>query len=397
MARAETETLLSIDQWARIMGLSLWEINQFGAGFPEGTQEDGSCSDVTYQYEWQRDHLAREEIARTIAKAELMVADWLGFYPAPKYITGEQLNTFSERGYAFRYGARLLTWHRTGTNYRKVTAFGSLARTLIDNVAAVTASDPDGDNVNELFTVTVTTSVTDTNEIGVYLSSGDRLGESVSEKWRIRPVNVSISGGTATITGHRALLAKPTKTNIVNPLSLDVTDNANYVTTVAVYRIYTDTTAQGTAYWNYTATDTITQPSTATSHSLKFSDDNQALGQIFVTWDDDGTASGYRAPDRVLANYVSGIPLVNGDMSPDYQQIIAYLATGILADNKCGCERSAQIIAYWKRDITESINTSDTGRPPTPIEQDCPFGYTRGALWAWQRLRKKQEYNVYVI
>ena len=398
MARADVTTLLPLDSWAKIMGLSLWEFNQIGEGFPDGAQPEGECGEVFFQHEWQRDRLSREEIAKTIAEAELMVADWLGFYPAPKYITGEPVEAFAQRGYAFRFGAPLLTWNSISTRYKKISGTGALARTLINDTAAVTASDPDNDSVNELFTVIANAgSITDANQIGVYFSSADRLGEAVAEKWRIRPVNISISGGTATITGHRSLLVKPIKTTPVNPEPLDVGTAGNFATTVAVYRVYTDTTQQGTAYWDYTATSMLTQPSAVTSKSLVFADDNQAEGQLFVTWDDDGTAAGFRAPDRVLANYVSGVPLVNGEMHPDYAGIVAHLATAKLTHEACGCERSNRIIAHWRRDITIGTGENDPGRPPTAVEEDCPFGYERGALWAWLRLKKKQEFNVHII
>lgn len=397
MAHATTETLLPLSTWARIMGLSLWELNQVGDGFPTSTQSDGSCTDVWYQDAWQRDRLSREELARTIARAEMMVADYLGYFPAPKYLTNEPLQPSLERYYAGGLGTHGLDWHRVGTRYRHMTAAGVRAYTLIDNAAAVTASDPDSDGVDELFTVTVATSVTDNDQIGVYFSSADRFSEAIGEQWRIRPVTVTISGGNATITGHRALLVKPIKQTIVNPDNLDVTTAANFVTTVAIYRVYTDTTQQGTAYWDYTATDTLSEPSSATSKSLKFMDDVQSEGRLFVTWNDDGGASGYRAPDRTYANYVSGLPLINGQMHPDFQVIIAYLTTGLLPQDSCGCERTDRLIAYWRRDVTIGTGQNDPGRFPTAEEVGCPFGYTRGALWAWERLKKKRESNIWII
>lgn len=398
MARAETDTLLPLDSWARIMGLSLWEFNQLGYNFPDGAQGEGACGDVFYQEEPQRDRLSRGEVASVIRDAELMVADFLGFFPAPKYIVNEPLKPSLERYYAGGIGTSGLDFHRVGMKYSKVANAGVRAYTLINDVAAVTATDADNDGVKERFTVSANVgSITDINEVGVYFSSGDRMGEDVGEGWRIRPVSISISGGTATIRGHRSLLVKPSKTTPVNPQNLDVTEDGNYVTTLAVHRVYTDTTQQGTARWNYTVTSPLTEPTIATTKSLKFMDDEQSEGRLFVTWNDDGSASGYRAPDETLANYVCGLPLINGQMDEDYAKIIAHLTTGFLPEEACGCERSERIIAYWRRDVTIGTGQNDPGRFPTAEEQGCPFGYTRGALWAWHRLKKKREYTIRVI
>ena len=76
MARAETATLLPIDTWAAIMGVSPWWTNQGGEGIPGGGAQ---CAHVMMQYPWHGDFLSREEIARSIAKAEGEIAEFRRF------------------------------------------------------------------------------------------------------------------------------------------------------------------------------------------------------------------------------------------------------------------------------------------------------------------------------
>ena len=82
MARAETITLLPQDRYATIMhlGNGNCHFNQVEGG---KVPMRSGCDDVWDQPE-------REELAWTIATAEEMIAAELGFWPAPKWIVGEE-------------------------------------------------------------------------------------------------------------------------------------------------------------------------------------------------------------------------------------------------------------------------------------------------------------------
>src|SRR4051812_49959004 len=87
MARASTPTLMPLDTWAKIMGVSPWWFNQIGDGF--AVADTAQCEHIFKQFSWQGDFLSREEIARSIEMAEDLIATESGYWPAPKYFTDE--------------------------------------------------------------------------------------------------------------------------------------------------------------------------------------------------------------------------------------------------------------------------------------------------------------------
>lgn len=388
-------TLLSIYEWGDVMGISPWELAQIGEGFP--TVNHAQCGHVVFRYAWQQDYLCREELAHTIAKAEEAVAEQLNFWPAPKWITNEvqpypRPHNRMLYGYA---GTPRGQWKALQVNWGKVQGGGLMARTLISAAGAVVMSDNDGDTINDRFTVTVATTITDPDEIAIYYAAADRNSEPLEEVWRIRPVNVVISGGNAVITGHPSLLVKPDLESVVDPLILDVTVATNFVTTVEVYRLYLDTTstvadpAQGTALWE--DPDCEIPPCSSSWLPLCQIPRNAEMGMIAVDFWQGNTfcPPQDREPDRVNLNYVAGEPLVNGRMSRAMADVVAHLTTAWLPVDKCGCERADRIIAYWR--AIEAVDTK--GVVPITLKQldNNPFGVQRGALWAWQRVEQLRQ------
>lgn len=388
--RASTETLLSLFEWGELMGVSPWELAQFASP----TEHSAQCETVFFQYQWQQDFLSREEVAATIEKAEAAVADALRFWPAPRYLaqTVSVPRPYNRLVYG---GARTPRgqWKALTLDYGMVQGGGSLARTLISAGEALARTDEDGDGVDETFTTAIVTDVTDPDEIGVYYTAADRNGAPVDETWRIRPVQVTINGGIATIRSHAALLVPPDKTTNVNPEQLDVADNDNYVATVDVYRVYRDTTAtdatpaQGWALWDApSGNHSAVPPTLQTTRAIAIGERFAEAGQVYAAYSDPAGCYGWREPDRVRVNYLAGVPRVNGRMARPMADIVAHLATGWLPAEKCGCERSNRIIAFW-RELPTQASDGTPGRPLTAEEVNNPFGPTRGAIWAWQRVK----------
>ena len=88
MARASTDTLLSLDRYAAVLGIPPPHFNQGFSNviFPI----TASCPAVWFQYAWQNyDSVSREDLALEIANAEQDIADVLGYWPAPKWIAQE--------------------------------------------------------------------------------------------------------------------------------------------------------------------------------------------------------------------------------------------------------------------------------------------------------------------
>lgn len=402
MARSQYTTLLSIDEWAAQMQIDPFTINQFGTGFPDDSRIGigNNCNDVFYQSGWQFDALSRDEIALAIQKAEDMLAKALTFYPAPKYIVQEQikyprnprhyghygLSAWSELpygyGYPYPYHAAVQTrWH-------KVWGGGTLARTLIGDTANLALSDTDNDGVFDTFTASLTVpDGTDANEIGVYFRAADRVpaNDAIAEQWRIRPVKVTVSGTTATISGHSALLAKPVLQTGVDVAPLDVSDVTHYVDEVTVYRVFRDSDNSGSAFWETYdgCTDT---PCSLEEQAICIGDRHSRMGQVFIGYEAADCCNQWRAPDQVTLNYLAGEALASdGRMQPIYAQYVAHLATGLLASATCGCDRFKRIIDYWRFDASV-VALKLGGRALTAQESDSPFGYSRGALWVWARM-----------
>lgn len=398
MARASTPTLVPLDTWAQLMGINPFEFNQIGAGFPAEFIQT-QCSEVFFQHPWQGggSYLSREEIARTMQRAEYAIAQELGYWPAPKYVVGEQVqNQGKGLGYQayYDYTSAKLRWKR-------IRASGVEARTVIRIGAAVVVSDNDGDGVDDLFTVTAATTVTDIDEIAIYFSAADRNNADIDETWRIRPVNVSITGGTVTITGHPSLLVKPDLTSTYTASVLDVTVDANFVSTVDVYRRYTDDTAtlaepnQGIAI--YDDPDCTDEPCENQYHAICMGHLNSDAGVVMFRYSDTDTSHILPGtPDRFQVNYLSGARLVNGNVDPEMADIVAHLTTAWLPTGQCGCERSNRIIDYW-RDLPRAGEIRSSNPFMSFKKMDYPFGNERGAIYAYERLQMLRSTGAVIV
>jgi len=409
-------TLLSLNEWASILGIDLFTFNQIGSGFPSGSSigvDSGSCNNVWFNEEWQFNNISRSEVAKAIANAEDMLAKRLGFYPAPKFIYQEKHQyPIPRTPYAWGGGAWSWGWGfpyalpkvpSVQLNFTKVLGGGILARTfiadtinltLIDSTTGIAAVAP---AINDMFTCSVATTITDTSEIGAYFRAADRspINNAITETWRVRPIDVSITGGVATITGHSSLLVKPQLETIVNPVALDVTIATNFVSQLSVYRVYRDdisTDSQGIAFWeNLTDNCADDPPCTLSEASLCIGDRNGSRGQVFVGFTEADCCLNWRNPDQVLINYLSGERLVNNRINPDYARQIAYLAASLLPSESCGCQRSDRLINYWREDVTNPPN-DQAPRMLTEHELRSPFGFTRGSLYVWNRIPENENF-----
>lgn len=392
MARASVETLLPLDTWAQILGINPFEFNQIATGLPP-TGLHKACAHVFFQFPWQKDYLSREEIAQAIADAERMMAEQLRFFPAPKYFVGEvvpyprpyQRNLF---GYA---GTPRFEWKRVQLTWHRYQAAGLMNRTFIGN-GTIVMSDPDNDGFNELFTITIPTALTDPYEIGVYFTAADRNNATIDETWRVRPVNVTISGGNAIITGGLWQLVVPDLTLEYAPEGLSATTAANFVTELEVYRVFTDTTAddsnpnQGIAEWDVTPGC----EGGGCGFQIKPICLSEWDAPNSVVWPAFGVPCAWpqnREPDRLNVNYLAGLPLINGQMQPQMARAVTYLSASLLASEKCGCERSNRILDYWRNPINTITGGQDRGFTQHELEAN-PFDAipSRGSMFAWKRV-----------
>lgn len=389
MAWADTYTLLPLDQWAEIMGVDLWEFNQIDAP----TRRSAGCDSVWFQHPWQAsDFLTRDVLAQAIADAERQLADVLGYWPGPKYIFAERV-TYPQ-SYDILHLPTAYTprgnWKAVNLQWGRFISGGQLNRTAIDEAPVITI-DRDGDGVEDRFELSLDVSAhtDDPDEIGVYFTDTDRLGEPLSEKWRIRPVTVTITSGTATISGHVSQVILPALQTVTNPHKQDP-QKSIFVENLQVMRVFTDTTAdtnmQGVAIWDVPPAKSGTEATPQIQvKAIQFGSRLDAVGRPYLTFGQPCDWPYAWAPDRVQANYLAGVPLERGRVPGEYARLIAYLATALLPSAKCGCEYSNRIIDHWRMLVTEG----ETGREFTQKEIDeNPFGEPRrGALYAWKRCR----------
>lgn len=394
MARASTPTLLPLDTWAAILGISPWEFN--GCLYP--AKKSNQCKSIFQQFQWQQEHLSREEVAQAIADAEQMIADELLYWPAPKYFV-DAVVSYPRPARRDVYGLGVtprgepkpvqLPWGH-------VISGGLLNRTLIDTITGgdLAAVDLDGDAVKETFTATISdpaiSSITDPNELGLYFAAADRHGEDVHETWRLRPLRVSISGDTATFTGHRTLLVKPSPEFGVSPAEQDAGQDSIYVTSLECYRAFTNTAStddqpyQGVAMWNNDPA--CTQNCTFSIAPLCLGHYQNAQGSVTASFGPicDWPFS-YREPDRLQVNFVAGLALENGQMQSEMARCVTYLSTALLANEKCGCEQSNRILDYWRSRV---VRFEDGSAKATAYANSTnPFPATNGGVWAWKRVK----------
>ncbi len=405
MARCSTPTGLSIDEWAAILGWSPWEINQCSYPFPKSAQ----CSDVTYQFAYQYDHLSREEIGEAIADAERMLADELLYWPSPQYFTNEVVQyPRPHQKSSFGYGGTIRgEWKTIKLRWNKVTSGGTFNRTHIGTIAGgdLTAIDEDGDGVDETFQAVITDAtigtLDDPYEIGLYFVAANRHGQAIDESWRVRPITVSITGNTATITGHRTLLINPETEFAANAAKLDPSVAGNYVTSLECYRVFTDTTAtaalpyQGVAEWK--TEPECTQNCTFEIKELCLGQDINDQGRVFASFGSPSTwPYSYRDPDRLSVNYVAGLPLENGQMNSEMARIVAYLSVSLLANEKCGCDRSNRILDRWRKPVTRFEDNNGAGAQSFQMGSS-PFPMTVGGQYAWNRVKRMRDIEVVSI
>lgn len=402
MARCSTYTGLPLDTWAAILGISPWEFNQ--CKFP--VAKSAQCKDVIYQFPWQHDHLSREEIGEAIASAERMLADELLYWPYPRYIVGETqpYPRPHQRQYFGYSGTPRGEWKTIDLNWKKIISPGVFNRTHIATIqgADLVRTDEDGDGIKETFTATITAAaigtITDPNELALYFVATDRHTEALSEQWRIRPVVVSISGNTATIRGHATLLVNPEIEFRVGSNEFDSSLDATYVTSVDLYRVFTDTTAtaalpyQGVAEWK--TIPGCTQNCTFTIKELCLGETNFEMGQVFASFGAPSTWPFYdREPDRVNVNYVAGAALNNGQIQDELAKMITYLSVSLLANEKCGCDRSNRILAKWRQPVLRFEDNNGEGASAF-TRNNTNFPMTAGGQYAWQRVRRMKEVEV---
>jgi len=403
VARSETRTLLSLDRFARVLGANPLHFN----GVVHDLAPATTCGQPLMQYDWQTaDGVSREAIALAIADAEARISEYLKFKPLPVFEVDER------HSIGRPLDPTLFAYKMVGAGYQSIAtemdwghlvAGGIEQRTAIALNAVVTYSDDDGDGYKEKATLTIGTTVTDPNEIALFMP-----GESGAPEFEVRPIKVTISGGSATIVARREQLVIPDLfERLDSNKAIDGSNDANFLPTADVYRIWHDPSQQVQFLWennfgscgcgisacptcflsaqfgcttvrDYRLGLITGQPAVWNDVTLNFESTYYAIG---------------RSPDRARFWYRAGYrdktrarPFQEMDLR--YERAIAAYAVTFLDRPFCGCDNVENITNRWKEDLAKVSPEVGTSRLSAKW-LDNPLGTTQGALHAWRLIRNQ--------
>ena len=429
MARASTYTLLSLDRFFTLTGNNPVHAN--GGRGETYFSNTNSCNDIFYQYMWQnQDNVSREEIALAIKQAEDQISTVLNYSPAPHWIE-QEIRNYPQyfRPDAYSWGMSDVRGMPKSVQLTegKFIEGGRRALTLVDDAVTVTYSDADNDGFDETATITASTSLTDKCEIKVYYA-----GKEGAADWEIRPArSVTLSGGVVTFVFWSWQLFKPTLLDAFprstpptneNPYGVqpvDIESVSSYVTTVDIYREYTDTTAvSATFYWERVgllnagislggwccgscgntgcpACEFITQDgciivkdangTNVVPTPASYDSDNSQwdFSYLLACRNPDLVKFWYRAGEQ-SQDFIAGRtcdPLSNW-----YAEAIAMLATALVPRPFCTCNNSLTLTNQWQRDLSFTGSREAGSFTVSQADLDNPFGTRYGAVQAWKKV-----------
>lgn len=406
MAIATTRTLLPLDRFAAIAGIHPCHFNQVTiADLAPATV----CDMPVVKYSWQNaDAVGREEIAQAIADAEAILELHAGFSPAPRWVADERVpgirplwpelfngNARNVRGMA--------TSLRTKLGY--VISGGIEGKTLIQSADAIVYTDPNGDGYFETATIITPTTVLEPEEIAIYYP-----GKSGQDAYEIRPIQVTIAGSNATIVCRREQLVLESLQESFDARAVDGLDNANFLTTVDVYRHYNNPEQQVQFMWEGCACNG--EGCAACSHATQYGcllARDYKLGIVVphpATWDPTSNAfdtscySVSRAPEQARLWYYAGYrdmrsSTPNISMSSEWERAVTYLALSLLDRPLCACKPLEAFVSYWKEDLSynQASTAVSTSFTLSRRRLDNPIGTTRGALNAWRLIQRTRIFD----
>ena len=407
MARAETPTKLSLDRWAAIMEIHPLHFNQVTLTI-DGTPLTTGCHQPWLQHGWQSaDRISREEIAMAIAQAEALIEDLLHYRLLPTWETNEWCSTIRPfrpelvnvsvtdvRGYPQIVQAK----------WRHFITPGIRGHDLIEaNVDIDWGSTYPPIAYEDTGTVTVVTAVTDPCELRIYYP-----GKAGADGWEIRPINVTIAGGSAIITFRRELAVLESVQENLIAQAVDGTDDDNFLTTVDVGRVWSDPQTQATLMWEAVpgtcncgdVSCAVCQftVQTACLHS-RGEPVNSLLAYTPADWDADENAWAYkeysvgRQPDIVRIFYLAGLRDLHRacpqrQMDQAWERSVAQFAAALLDRPVCACANVTNRLNQWRADLAFSTGATELASySMSKSDLDNPLGTTRGAVAAWKRVR----------
>lgn len=293
--------------------------------------------------------LGREDIRLALSEAENAIVQYMGYDIAPRYrsetLPYSGLPLQLPHGYVRALGTEMLNW---------------ITETTVQYL------DRDGDGIKETFEITFATTITDPDEIVVFFIAADRID---AEPIEIKPIDISISAGTATITGRSWLMVRPINYHGYNLGALDPDVPGVQAATVDVFRRTADSTNAITV--NYANGET---------HTLLATDPiivDTRLGMIGLNsycrvWP---SHCGY--PVSLTVNYVAG-----WHAPQDWYRAVCALAATYMEGGICSCDVALKRLHYWRQDMNKM--TAEQISITQPLQYSNPLGTKIGHDLAWR-------------
>lgn len=415
---------LPLDSFRRILGYNPWHF--WGFDTSSIRPMTSKCNGLVMEYAWQdADIIGRSDMRREIQRAEQRLKNLLGYRPGPEFVEvtlpyprlqDARMNRLVPVDASNR---RLAVYAGEGM----IRAVGKMTRVVIDPAAAVTYDDLDGDGLDETFTISAATAlVSDPSEVAIYVPAAERVDDlSISERWRITPINVTIAGGVVTITGKAWIMARPILyEGLLAQAGIDPTDANNFLDEVELYRLYADpdgtTTddSQAVLIWESMpiprcasaccgfSTPTVSDPA-AVGYAIARSGIRDARRGLLTpgesVWNTDGTWSDIswdacREPDRVILRFYAGAyldsldgPTVQPGLNIRFDEIITRLAIAGMTRRLCACEEANQEWYRWQFDLSRSAGVNDEQYSISPEDLNNPLGTRAGEVHAWKAIK----------
>jgi hypothetical protein len=211
-------------------------------------------------------------------------------------------------------------------------------------------------------------------------------------------VSVVFSSGTATITLRREQCVEEEFLETYGDVeTVEGTDDANFLSTVDVGRVYLDPTAPMAFLWNdgcACGCEVCVHATQGGCLTVIDSKNGVVVAQPATYAAGLWTHSVYnpcRLPDSARLWYRGGLaynPTNYNVLDPEWERAIAYLAVSMLDRPLCSCNSMEKASVYWSEDLSLVTASShfQTGRMSNI---DNPLGSTRGALHAWRLITQQ--------
>ncbi len=406
--RTDVLTKLPLATWAQMLGI--YPLHFGGVALES---EVVRCTDGWFQQNWQDfDRTSREEVAEAIARAEADIEHELGYRLLPTWEQEEWSPTVRPvLPELFNLNARNLRAFGTTveTEWHWMISGGRRESTVIEEGSTITWSDTRAPAAYEdLGTVTSPALDADVtaDEVRVYYP-----GHDGDERWRIRPISVSIDSATliATITFDRHLvIAESFMTGLALVAADDSslrpangTEDADFISEVDIYWVRNDPSEQVTLQWEPgpEASRVVTDYATQTgSFILRGGPRLSNIAFFPGTWNatlerfDAAALSVGRIPDSLRLWYYAGLRDRNqaspiDTMDPDWARTVAIYSASMLDRTPCQC--STGWWERWSQDMAFLDGATELGSYNLSSgDLDNPFGTRRGAIYAWKRVNR---------